>query len=69
MRELMSNYLWQNDVGINDETDVNTIMRNMMSVNLEASLEENFDKELVYTKYDYRYRDADFPKKPCIPAA
>ena len=40
MRELMSGYLKQNNVKIKDGTDVNAIMRDMMSVILEGALDE-----------------------------
>ena len=36
MRELMSGYLKQNNVKIKDGTDVNAIMRDMMSVILDG---------------------------------
>ncbi len=32
LREIMSNYLKENDVHIKDGTDVNSIMRDMMSI-------------------------------------
>ena len=57
MRELMKGYLKQNDVKIKDGTDVNTIMRDMMSVILEGALDEELDGELGYSKYDYRNKD------------
>lgn len=46
MRELMKGYLKQKDVKIKDSTDVNTIMRDMMSVILEGALDEALDEEL-----------------------
>ena len=36
MREMMRDYLKNNDIGIKNETDVNSVMRNMMSVPLEG---------------------------------
>ena len=57
MRELMKGYLKQNDVKIKDGTDVNAIMRDMMSVILEGALDEELDEELGYSKYDYRNKD------------
>lgn len=57
MRELMKGYLKQNDVKIKDGTDVNSIMRDMMSVILEGALDEELDEELGYSKYDYRNKE------------
>ena len=37
MREMMRDYLKNNDISIKDGTDVNSIMRDMMSVLLEGS--------------------------------
>ena len=34
-------------------------MRDMMSVLLEGVLDEEFDEELGYSKYDYRNKDTD----------
>ena len=34
--------------------DVNSIMRDMMSVLLEGALDEELNEELGYSKYDYR---------------
>ena len=59
MRELMKGYLKQNDVKIKDGTDVNTIMRDMMSVILEGALDEELDGELGYSKYDYHNKETD----------
>ena len=59
MRELMSGYLKQNNVKIKDGTDVNAIMRDMMSVILEGTLDEEMDEELGYSKYDYRNKETD----------
>ena len=36
MREMMRDYLKNNDISIKDGTDVNSIMRDMMSVLLEG---------------------------------
>ena len=41
-------------LSIKDGTDVNSIMRDMMSVLLEGALDEELDEELGYSKYDYR---------------
>lgn len=59
LRKMMSTYLKENDVKIKDGTDVNAIMRDMISVILEGVLTEELDEELGYTKYDYRNKDTD----------
>ena len=59
MREMMRDYLKNNDISIKDGTDVNSIMRDMMSVILEGALDEELDEELGYSKYDYRNKDTD----------
>ena len=59
MRELMRDYLKNNDISIKDGTDVNSIMRDMMSVILEGALDEELDEELGYSKYDYRNKETD----------
>ena len=59
MREMMRNYLKNNDISIKDGTDVNNIMRDMMSVILEGALDEELDEELGYSKYDYRNKETD----------
>ena len=52
-------YLKNNDISIKDGTDVNSIMRDMMSVLLEGALDEELDEELGYSKYDYRNKETD----------
>ena len=59
MREMMRDYLKNNDISIKDGTDVNSIMRDMMSVLLEGALDEDLDEELGYSKYDYRNKDTE----------
>lgn len=59
MREMMRDYLKNNDVRIKDGGDVNAIMRDMMSVLLEGALDEELDEELGYSKYDYRNKETD----------
>ena len=39
MREMMRGYLKENDISIKDGTDVNAVMRDMMSVLLEGVLD------------------------------
>lgn len=52
---MMRNYLKENDIRIKNGTDVNAVMRDMMSVILEDVL----DEELGYSKYDYRNKETD----------
>ena len=59
MREMMHSYLKDNDISIKNGTDVNTVMRDMMSVILEDVLDEELDEELGYSKYDYRNKNTD----------
>ena len=72
LRELMGNYLKENNVKVKDGTDVNSIMRDMMSIILEGALDQELDEELGYSKYDYRNKETDnsrngFPRKRYIP--
>ena len=55
----MRNYLKNNDISIKDGTDVNDIMHDRISVPLEGALDEELDKELGYSKYDYRNKETD----------
>ena len=59
MREMMCSYLKENDISIKNGTDVNAVMRDMMSVILEDVLDEELDEELGYSKYDYQSKDTD----------
>ncbi|MDD6268170.1 MAG: IS256 family transposase, partial [Clostridium sp.] len=59
MREMMRDYLKSNDISIKNGTDVNAVMRDMMSVLLEGALDEELDEELGYSKYDYRNKETD----------
>lgn len=59
MREMMREYLKNSDVKVKSGADVNSIMRDMMSVLLEGVLDEELDEELGYSKYDYRNKDTD----------
>ena len=59
LREMMSNYLKENNVKVKDETDVNSIMRDMMSIILEGALDQEMDEELGYSRYDYRNKETD----------
>lgn len=59
MREMMRGYLKDNDISIKNGTDVNSVMRDLMSVLLEGVLDEELDEELGYSKYDYRSKDTN----------
>ena len=59
MREMMQGYLKENDISIKRGNDVNSIMRDMMSVLLEGALDEELNEELGYSKYDYRNKETD----------
>ena len=59
LREMMSTYMKENNVLPKNGTDVNSIMRDMMSIILEGSLDAEMDEELGYSKYDYRNKDTE----------
>ena len=59
MREMMQGYLKNNDISIKSGNDVNSIMRDKMSVLLEGVLDEELNEELGYSKYDYRNKETD----------
>lgn len=72
MREMMQGYLKENDISIKSGNDVNSIMRDMMSVLLEGALNEELNEELGYSKYDYAIKrpitaGMDIPGKQCVP--
>ena len=57
LREMVSGYLKDNPV--KNGTGVNALMREMMAVILEGSLDGEMDEELGYSKYDFRNKDTD----------
>ena len=59
LREMMITYLKDNNVKVKDGTDVNSIMRDMMSVILEGALDEEMNEEAGYSRYDYRNKETD----------
>ena len=59
LREMMSSYIKENAADIKDGTDINSIMRDMMSILLENTLDAEMDEELGYSKYDYKNKDTD----------
>ena len=50
LREMMGNYLKENNVKVKDGTDVNSIMQDMMSIILEGALDQEMDEELGYSQ-------------------
>ncbi len=46
MREMMRDYLKNNDISIKDGTDMNSIMHDIMSVLLDNALAEELEEEL-----------------------
>ena len=59
LREMLSTYMKENNVLPKNGTDVNSIMRDMMSIILEGTLDAELDEELGYSKYDYRNKDTE----------
>ena len=59
MREIMRNYLKNNDVHVKNGADVNSVMKDMMSVLLEGVLDEELDEDFGYSRYDYRNKNTD----------
>lgn len=59
IREMMGNYLKENNVRVKDGTDVNSIMRDMMSIILKNDLDQEMDEDLEYSKYDHRNKETD----------
>ena len=55
MRELLGSYLKEHPV--KDGSDVNALMREMMSVVLEEALDGELGEELGYSRYDYKNKD------------
>lgn len=55
---MIGSYLTENNVKVKDGTDVNTIIRDIMSVILEGVLDEEMKEGLEYPKYYYRHRSS-----------
>lgn len=66
LREMMGNYLKENNVKVKDRTNLNSIIQDMMSVILKDVLDQEMDEELVYSKYNYRNKNRQFPKFPLL---
>ena len=56
---MMNSHLKENDVKVKDGTNVNAIMRDMISIILEGALDGKIDEELGYSKYDYRNKNTN----------
>lgn len=59
MREMMREYLNKNDVNIKSGTDVNAIMREMMSTIMKGVLDKELDEDPGCSRYDYRNKNTD----------
>lgn len=59
LREMMSSCIKENAADIKNGTDINSVMRDMMSILLEGTLDAEMDEELGYSKYDYKNKDTD----------
>lgn len=46
LREMMGNYLKENNIKVKDGIDINSIMQDMMSIILEGILDQEMDEEL-----------------------
>jgi len=64
MREMIRSYLKNKVVSIKNGTDVNAVMRDMMSVPLEGVLDEELNEEPGYFRFDYRNKDTDNSRPP-----
>lgn len=73
LREMMGNYLKENNVTVKDGTDVNSIMRDMMSIILEGALDQkwmrNWDiPSMIIGTRKQIIPEMAIPRRPCIPA-
>lgn len=59
LREMMNSYLKENDVNVKDGTDVNAIMKDMISIILEGALDTEMKEKIGYSKYNYRHKNTD----------
>ena len=59
LREMMDSYIKENRADIKNGSDINSIMRDMMSILLEGTLDAELDEELGYSKYDYHNKETD----------
>ena len=56
LRELLGNYMKENNVKVKDGTDVNSIMRDMMSIILEGALDQELDAVAIINKVNINPR-------------
>lgn len=56
---MMGSYLKENNIKVKDGTDMNSIIRDMISIILESVLDEEMNEELGFSKYDYRNKETD----------
>ena len=54
VRKMLQRYLKDNDISIKSGTDVNSVMRKLMSVLLEGTFDVELNEEPRYSKYDCR---------------
>ena len=66
LRQLMQGYLKDNDISVKNGTDVNAIMRDMMSVILEGAPDEELNEELGYPS-ERLPLSVELPRKHCPP--
>ncbi len=57
MREAIGKYMKDNEARPKNGSDVNSIMRDMMSIILEEALDAEMNEELGYSKYDYKNKE------------
>ena len=58
LREMMGNYLKENNVKVKDGTDVNSIMRDMMSIILEDALDQVLWSSIFVTLVAKKYHES-----------
>ena len=59
MREAVGKFMRENDVQPKNGDDVNSMMRDMMSIILEEALDVEMNEELGYSKYDYKNKEGN----------
>ena len=57
VRKMLQRYLKDNDISIKSGTDVNSVMRKLMSVLLEGTFDVELNEEPRYSKYDCRNKE------------
>ena len=57
MREAVGKFMRENDVQPKNGDEVNSMMRDMMSIILEEALDVEMNEELGYSKYDYKNKE------------